>query len=95
MPKMISLPLGTVSVFASGRCSDGEHLQLQRHRQPILRPTRPEPQEALAGLEHGARGHRLEAVEVGQAIGIGLVGPGEPEALDPILERRVLDQARA
>ena len=53
----------------------------------------PEPEEALAGLEHGARGHGLEAVEVGQAIGIGLVGPGEPEALDLVLERAVLDQA--
>ena len=72
----------------------GQHLQLQRHREPVLRASRPEPEEALAGLEHGARGHGLEAVEVGQAIGIGLVGPGEPEALDLVLERAVLDQAR-
>jgi hypothetical protein len=49
--------------------------------------------EALAGLEHGPRRHGLEAVEVGQAIGIGFVGPGEPEALDPVL-RAVLDQRR-
>ena len=94
MPKMISLPFGSVSHFAERQVLGGQHLQLQRHREPVLRPSRAEPEEALAGLEHGARRHRLQAVEVGQAIGIGLVGPGEPQALDPVLERAVLDQAR-
>jgi hypothetical protein len=42
----------------------GEHLQLERDRKPIIRPARPEAEEAFAGLEHGARGHGLEAVEV-------------------------------
>jgi hypothetical protein len=70
----------------------GQHLQLQRHREAIVRPARPEAEEALTGLEHRPRGHGLEAIEVGQAIGIGLVGPGEPEALDMVLERAVLDQ---
>ena len=70
----------------------GQHLQLERHREPIVRAARAEPEEALARLEHGTRRHGLEAVEVGQAIGIGLVGPGEPEALDLVLERAVLDQ---
>jgi hypothetical protein len=71
-----------------------EHLQLEGHREPIVRAARPEPQEALAGLEHGPRRHGLETVEVGEAIGISLVGPGEPEALDLVLERAILDQAR-
>ena len=71
---------------------EGQHLQLERHCEPILRAARPEPEEALAGLEHGARSHGLEAVEVGQAIGIGLVRPGEPESLDLVLEGTVLDQ---
>jgi hypothetical protein len=70
----------------------GEHLQLQRQGEAIAWPARAEADEALASLEHGARRHRLEAIEVGQAIGIGLVGPGEPQALDPVLERAVLDQ---
>jgi hypothetical protein len=60
----------------------GEHLQLQRDGEPVVRPARAEPKEALAGLEHRARGHGLQAVEIGQAIGVGLVGPGKPEALD-------------
>jgi hypothetical protein len=78
--------------FAERQVLGGQHLQLQRHGEPGLRPARPEPEEALAGLEHGARGHGLEAIEIGQAIGIGLVGPREPEALDAVLERTVLDQ---
>ena len=86
--------VGQRLAFAERQVLGGEHLQLQRHREPVVRSARPEPEEALAGLEHGARGHGLEAVEVGQAIGIGLVGPGEPEALDLVLERAVLDQAR-
>ena len=71
----------------------GQHLQLQRHREPIVGSARPEPEEALAGLEHGARSHGLETVEVGEAIGIGLVGPGEPEALDFVFELRFVHQA--
>ena len=66
----------------------GEHLQLQRDRETVVWAARPEAEEALAGLEHGARGHGLEAVEIGEAIGVGLVGPGKPQALDPVLERR-------
>ena len=70
----------------------GEHLQLEWDGEPIFRSRGPEPVEALAGLEHRPRRHRLEAVEVGEAIGIGLVSPGEPEALDAVLERAVLHQ---
>jgi hypothetical protein len=72
----------------------GEHLQLERYGEPVVQATRPEPEEALAGLEHRACGHGLEAVKVGQAIGIGLVGPGEPEALDTVLQLGVVHQAR-
>jgi hypothetical protein len=72
----------------------GQYLQLHRDREPVVRPARPEPEEALARLEHGPCRHGLEAVEVSQAIGIGLIGPGEPETLDPVLERAVLDQTR-
>jgi len=73
-----------------------EHLQLQRHRETIIWSTGTEAEEAFAGLEHRPRRHRLEAVEVGQAVGVGLVGPGagEPEALNAVLEWRFLDQAR-
>jgi hypothetical protein len=33
------------------------------------------------------------AIEVGQPVGVGLIGPGEPKALDLVLKRAVLDQA--
>ena len=65
----------------------GKHLQLERDREPVVRSARTEAEEALARLEHRACRHRLQAVEVGQAIGIGLVGPGEPEALDLVFDR--------
>ena len=71
-----------------------QELQLQRDRQPVLGPARAQPHEALAGDEHLARDHGLQAVEVGQPVGIGLVGPGEPEPLDPIPQVRVPDQRR-
>jgi hypothetical protein len=72
----------------------GQHLQLQGHRKPVLQASRPETEEALAGLEHGARCHGLESIEVGQPIGVGFVGPGKPKALDLVLGSPVLDQAR-
>jgi hypothetical protein len=72
----------------------GQHLQLQGHHEPVFRATWPEAEEAFPGLEHGARRHRLETVEVSEAIGIGLVGPGEPEALNLVLEHAVLNQRR-
>ena len=81
--------VGQGLALAERQVLGGEHLQLQRHREPVVRSPGPEPKEALAGLEHRSRRHGLEAVEVGQAIGIGLVGPGEPQALDPVLERAV------
>jgi hypothetical protein len=37
---------------------------------------------------------RLQPVEIRQPVGIGLVGPGQPEFLDTVAELRVLDQRR-
>jgi hypothetical protein len=69
-----------------------EKLQLQRHQQAVLRATGSQPDETLASDEHLARDHGLQTVEVGQPIRIGLVGPGEPEPLDPVTEIRIPDQ---
>ena len=69
-----------------------EHLHLHRHGQAIPSPSWPKSKEALPGLEHGPRRHRLETVEVCQSIGVGFVRPGKPKLLDPILEHRILDQ---
>ncbi len=66
----------------------GQHLQLQRHRQAILRPPRSEPKEHLARDEHFARGAALQAVEVGETLGVRFIGPVEPELLDLCFQRR-------
>jgi hypothetical protein len=87
------MPVGQRLALPEREMLGGEHLQLQRHREPVVRATRSEAEEAFPRLEHRPCGHGLETVEVGQAVGIGLVGPGEPETLDLVLERAVLDQA--
>jgi hypothetical protein len=71
-----------------------QHLQLQRHQQTVLGPAGAEAEEHLAGDEHFARGTALQAVEVGEAVGIGLVRPVEPELLHLDLERGIGDQRR-
>ena len=80
--------------MSRGSISDGQHLQLQRHGQTILRPARPDAEEHLARQEHLARRPALQAVEVGQPLGIGLVGPGEPELLQLLLLRGIRDLRR-
>ena len=71
-----------------------QHLQLQRDHQAVLRPARPEAEEHLAGDEHLAGGTPLQAVEVGEAVGVGLVGPLQPQRLHHGLQRRIADQRR-
>ena len=88
------MPLGSDLVPVERQHLRREHLQLQRHRQAVLRPPRPEPEEHLAGNEHLARGAPLQPVEVREAFGVGLVGPVEPELLDLGLELGLLDQRR-
>ena len=88
------LPLAAVSVFSKGSISGLEKLQLQRHQQSVLRPARAQSDEAFARDEHLARDHGLQAVEVGQPVRIGLVGPGERRAAAPGLEVRRLRSAR-
>jgi hypothetical protein len=58
-----------------------EHLQLQRHRQAVLDPALAQPHQHLAALDQTADDQRLQAGEVGEAIGIG--GPAElrPQAI--------------
>ena len=63
----------------------GQHLQLQRHAQPVARAPRPDPEEHLARDEDLARRAALQPVEIGQPLGIGLVGPGKPEPLQLFL----------
>jgi len=71
-----------------------QKLQLQRHQQSILRPPWPHPHETLARDKHLASDHGLQAVEIGQPIGIRLIRPGEPELLNLVAQRRVSDERR-
>ena len=82
MPCRMTLPLGRDLIAVERQHLRRDHLQLQRHRQAVLRPARPEAEEHLAGDEHLARGAPLQPVEVREAFGVGLVGPVEPELLD-------------
>ena len=69
-------------------------MQLQGNPEIVLGPTRPEPEEHLAGDEHLAHRPPLLSIEVGEAFGIRLVGPGQPEFLDGLLEFGVADLRR-
>lgn len=69
-----------------------QEVQLQRDQQSVLRAPRAHPDEAFARHEHLARDHGLQAVDVGQPVRIGLVGPGEPESLDTVPLVRLPDQ---
>ena len=66
---------------------DLQELELQRHREPVLGPACPEPHEALAALQHGPAGERLEAVKIGDAVSVGLLAPIPPERMDRLTER--------
>ena len=70
----------------------GEHLQLQGNHQPVLGPPWPEPEEHFPGDEHLAGRPPLQPVEIGEALGIGLIGPVEPQLLDIGLERCISNQ---
>ena len=48
-----------------------EHLQLQRHRQAVLDPPLAQPHQHLAALDEAADDQRLQAGEVGEAVGVG------------------------
>ncbi|MNN44349.1 hypothetical protein D3C81_1586350 [compost metagenome] len=58
-----------------------QHLELQRHHQPLIEATRAQADKTFAGRFHRPGDQRLLSVEVGQAIGVGLFGPVGPEFL--------------
>jgi len=66
-----------------------EQSELKRNRQPILGPALADAHQALAGLDRGAAHERLQSVEIRQSSGVRLVGPAQPEFLEPPFHRRV------
>ena len=75
------LPFGSGSLRVSGSISDGIICSCSGTDQPVLGPARAEAEEHLAGDEQLARGAALLAVEVGQPLGVAVVGPLQPQAL--------------
>jgi len=69
----------------------GQHLQLHRHAQPVFCSPSADAQEDFACQEHLPRCPALQPEEVGQPLGIGLVGPGQPELLQFLLLRGIRD----
>jgi hypothetical protein len=70
----------------------GQHLQLQRYGELVLRPPRTKPREHFAGDEYLARRPPLQAIEISEPLRIGFVCPVEPELLHFGLEFWVRDQ---
>ena len=48
-----------------------------------------QPGEALAALDHRAHGHGLQPVEIRQPVRGGVIGPAQPERLQPLAHRPV------
>jgi len=55
----------------------------------FLGPALADAHQALAGLDSGPAHQGLKPVEVGQPGGVRLVGPAQPEFLEPPFHRRV------
>jgi len=66
-----------------------KHLQLQRHRQTVRRPTQSATHQNLACLDHFAADQRLQTVEVELAVGVALRRPSFEQSIDLPIERVV------
>ncbi len=72
-----------------------QQLQLQRHRQTVLEPPLADPDQALAALRHGADDERLQAVEVGEAVGVARPGEAGPQLVGRVVDGDVSRRAPA
>ena len=66
-----------------------QELDLKRHRETVLGPAHPQAHETFAALQHGPAGERLEAVEVGDAVGVGFLAPIPPQRMHGFAECRI------
>ena len=69
----------------------GQNLQLKRNGQTVLGPARSDADEDLARQEDLARSAPLQPVEIRQAFGVCIIGPGEPQRLQLFLLGRIRD----
>ena len=59
-----------------------EQLQLQAHRQAILRAAIAQPHQTFPTLKHGATSQSLQSVKVRQSDSIRLIAPIPPQTVD-------------
>jgi hypothetical protein len=86
MPARITLPFSAVVFMVTGRVLGFKHLQLQRHRKPILGPPIADPNQRLAAFQHRPAGQGLQAIEIGEPRSVGIQRPVAPEHLDPFAQ---------
>jgi hypothetical protein len=68
-----------------------EQLDLQRHDKTVLGIPGAQADETFACFEHFASDERLQAVEIGEPVGVGLVRPVTPDLLQLGLQVRVIE----
>jgi hypothetical protein len=69
-----------------------QHLQLQGHRQSILGAAVANPHQGFAAFQHRPASHRLQAIKIGQAGGVGVQCPVTPQGLDALPQDRIRHQ---
>lgn len=84
---------GQVPVQSGRQVLGLEHLQLQTHRQTVLGTAPAQAHQRLAAFQHRAAGERLQAVEVGESCGVGLLHPVPPQRVDGLAHGRISHHA--
>ena len=95
-PEAIKFDAGANHVAVLGRRIEGDrqvlgfqHLNLQGHRQSILRPAIAQAHQRFAAFEHRPASQRLQSVEIRESRGIGVDRPVAPERLNGFANRRL------
>jgi hypothetical protein len=65
-----------------------QHLDLQRHREPVLGTAIAQPDQRLTALDHRPGGQRLQPVEIRASGRIGLPAPVRPEVVNGLAQTR-------
>jgi hypothetical protein len=91
MPARTTLPFSATVLSVHRQMLGFQHLQLQRHHQPVLDAAVAQADQRFAAFEHRPAGERLQAVEIGESRGVGFFGPVPEERLQPLAQNDVGD----